>query len=75
MQAQITGDHILLSCNGLPHDEHQVDVLFLVNWKEGKVVSVSIFIDYEHILSTCLIIAARDSTTSNDLCGGIYVDL
>lgn len=42
MQVQIKGDHILLSCNGLPHDDRQVDVLFLVNWKEGKVVSVGI---------------------------------
>jgi len=40
MQVQITGDHILLSCNGLPHDENHVDVLFLVSWKEGKVTSV-----------------------------------
>jgi hypothetical protein len=54
MQVQITGDHILLSCNGLPHDEHQVDVLFLVNWKEGKVSSVGIFIlvNYAHISTT-----------------------
>ncbi len=44
MQVQITGDHILLSCNGLPHDERQVDVLFLVSWKEGNVASVGIFI-------------------------------
>ena len=42
MQVQITGDHILISCNGLPHDERQVDNLFLVNWKEGKVTSVGI---------------------------------
>lgn len=42
MQVQITGDHILLSCNGSPNDENQVDVLFLVSWKEGKIASVSI---------------------------------
>lgn len=40
------GDHVLLSCNGSPpNEESQVDVLFLVNWKEGKVTSVSTFIN------------------------------
>jgi hypothetical protein len=42
MRLQVTGDHVLLSCNGSPDDERQVDVLFLVNWKRGKVISVSI---------------------------------
>jgi hypothetical protein len=75
MQVQITGDHILLSCNGLPHDEHEVDVLFLVNWKDGKVTSVGIFINYAHISTPFDIVVARDPATGNDLCSGIYVDL
>ena len=49
MQVQVTGDHILLSCNGLPNDEHQVDVLFLISWKEGKVTSVRIFIVVNYV--------------------------
>ncbi|KAI9508224.1 hypothetical protein F5148DRAFT_1284310 [Russula earlei] len=30
MQVQLTGDHIIVSCNGSPDDERQVDVLFLL---------------------------------------------
>jgi hypothetical protein len=45
MRLQITGDHVLLSCNGSPNDERQVDVLFLVDWKRGKVISVGILIE------------------------------
>ncbi|KAI0305711.1 hypothetical protein B0F90DRAFT_1095783 [Multifurca ochricompacta] len=37
IHVQITGDHIMISCNGSPADERQIDVLFLVSWKEGKV--------------------------------------
>ncbi|KAH9953525.1 hypothetical protein BC827DRAFT_129803 [Russula dissimulans] len=37
IQVQITGDHMVLSCNGYPSGEGQIDVLFLVSWKEGKV--------------------------------------
>lgn len=77
MQVQITGDHIFLSCNGLPHDEHQIDVLFLISWKEGKVTSVGIFIsiNYAHTPTTFDIVVTRDSTTGNDLCSGVYMDL
>jgi len=46
MRVQITGDYILLSCNGSPNDESQVDVLFLVNWRRGEVTSVGILVTY-----------------------------
>jgi len=42
MQVQITGDHIVLSCNGYANGEGQIDVLFLVSWKGGKVTPVGI---------------------------------
>ena len=44
LHLQITGDYIFLSCNGSPDDESQVDVLFLVNWKQGNVTSVGILV-------------------------------
>ncbi|KAH9978622.1 hypothetical protein BGW80DRAFT_1280034 [Lactifluus volemus] len=40
LHVQITGDYIFISCNGSPDDESQVDVLFLVNWKQGNVTSL-----------------------------------
>jgi hypothetical protein len=70
------GDHIFLSCNGSPNDEHQVDVLFLVSWKVGNgdigVCPFRLFISTNQLWD---IIATRDSTTSNDLRGGIHTDL
>ncbi|KAI0266788.1 hypothetical protein BC834DRAFT_113298 [Gloeopeniophorella convolvens] len=37
---QIMGEHILLSCNGSPNDDRQVDLSVLIKWKEGQVIPI-----------------------------------